>query len=88
MKIVSDEDDTRPVWPNSPSKTGWKTGVFKINGLPNKQELSYYYDKPNIMLENHGPYGHGWSQKFPAVNGFINYRLVLIFYFSFHYAEI
>ena len=26
MRIVAEEDDTRPIWPSSPSKHGWKTG--------------------------------------------------------------
>jgi len=73
MKIVSDEDDSRPIWPNSPSNTGWKTGVYKLDGRPNKRKLTYYY-APGIVLESHGPYGHGWSKIFPTVNGFVNDR--------------
>jgi hypothetical protein len=75
MKIVSDEDDTRPIWPNSPSKTGWKTGVYKIDGRPNGKRLTYADDSShNAELEHHGPYGHGWSENFSTVNGFVNYR--------------
>lgn len=75
MKIVADEDDTRPIWPSSPSKTGWKTGVYKIDGRPNGKALTYADDNvPDTVLENHGPYGHGWSTNFPTVNGFANDR--------------
>jgi len=76
MKIVADEDDTRPIWPNSPSKVGWKTGVHKIDGRPNGKALTYADDGESngALLEHHGPYGHGWSENFPTVNGLINYR--------------
>jgi hypothetical protein len=72
MRIVSDEDDTRPIWPNSPSKVGWKTGIYKVDGRPNGRELTYDHNPNNISLETHGPYGHGWSDQFSTVNGFIN----------------
>ena len=75
MKIVADEDDTRPLWPNSPSKTGWKTGVYKIDGRPNGNVLTYADDDSNdTILEKHGPYAHGFAEMFPTVNGLVNYR--------------
>jgi beta-mannosidase len=71
MEIVAREDPTRPIWPSSPSFTGWKTGVYRINGKPNGNPLSTYKSneiKPSHAIEQHGPYRHGISTTHPSVN--------------------
>lgn len=83
MRIVSEEDDTRAIWPSSPSAWGWATGVRSSDGCPNGNELTYATgedeignnDTDNNMLrtrkgiEVHGPYLHGSSLDYPSVNG-------------------
>ena len=71
MQTVAEEDPTRPLWPSSPSKTGWKTGVKRVNGKPNGGPLATYSAKEfkaSHTLEKHGPYRHGTSQTHPSVN--------------------
>ncbi len=73
MQTVAEEDDTRSIWPTSPSSHGWKTGVFMLDGRPNGNPLTTAplgvrtdSQKP---IEDHGPYQHGWSKSHPSVNG-------------------
>jgi beta-galactosidase/beta-glucuronidase len=71
MQTVAEEDDTRSIWPSSPSKSGWATGVYTIDSRPNGNPLSTkeqtYYDAH--VAESHGPYQHSFSTAYPAVNG-------------------
>jgi hypothetical protein len=73
MKTVAEEDDTRSIWPSSPSKHGWKSGVRKVDSRPLESSDSPLatFD-PNAFLapiETHGPYMRAYSYKFPAQNG-------------------
>lgn len=70
MQTVAQEDDTRSIWPSSPSYHGWKTGVYTVDSRPNGNMLSTYDPKsfPN-RLESHGPYMRSFSGTFPGVNG-------------------
>ena len=71
LETVAEEDCTRPLWPSSPSLTGWKTGVKRINGKPNGGPLATYSameSKTSHSLEKHGPYRHGTSRTHPSVN--------------------
>lgn len=71
MTIVAHEDDTRSIWPSSPSKHGWKSGVYTLDSRPNGKPLATFDpDAFPMSLESHGPYLHGLSEKFPGVNGF------------------
>lgn len=67
MRIVAHEDATRPIWPSSPSKSAWKTGVYTATGLPNGNNLSYWTVNSNHSIEAHGPYLHG-SSSLPYVS--------------------
>jgi beta-mannosidase len=70
MQTVSEEDDTRSIWPSSPSKLGWKSGVHTLDGRPNGQPLVTW--NPNAFhktLESHGPYQRSFSKSYPGVNG-------------------
>ena len=72
MQTVAKVDQTRIIWPSSPSAHGWASGVYTANGKPNGKPLRIRIDpsRKGSMLEAHGPYQHGFSNKFPAVNGF------------------
>lgn len=73
MQIVAEEDNTRCIWPSSPSKHGWKTGVYTLDGRPNGNPLSTWgTDEVPTVLESHGPYMRSFSRNFPGVNG-VNY---------------
>lgn len=72
LRTVAQEDDTRPIWANSPLSHGWKSGVKMLDGHPNGKPLkvrvlpnSSRYDD----IEMHGPYQRGYSVSYPAVNG-------------------
>eukprot|EP00934_Nitzschia_sp_Nitz4_P001125 Nitzschia sp. Nitz4//scaffold123_size70294//55400//58169//NITZ4_005933-RA/size70294-augustus-gene-0.65-mRNA-1//-1//CDS//3329534500//1125//frame0 len=70
MRVVTEEDDTRSIWPSSPSKHGWRSGVHTSNSLPNGLPLTTW--DPNSFpknLESHGPYMRSFSRTFPGVNG-------------------
>ena len=73
MKIVAEEDSSRPIWPSSPSISGWKTGVYRDSGRPNGNKLSYWTSNESITHNNkevHGPYLHGSPLNEPfTVNG-------------------
>lgn len=75
METVVDEDDTRPIWPSSPSNHGWRAGVKRLDGLPfprNARNTSLVTWDPHAfpsVLESHGPYMRGFSYSFPGVNG-------------------
>lgn len=70
MQTVAEEDDTRSIWPSSPSKHGWKTGVYTIDSRPNGRPLSTWGpDDFKSDLETHGPYMRSYSKGFPGVNG-------------------
>ncbi len=72
MKIVAEEDDTRPIWPSSPSSHGWKEGVKRLDGRPLARNTSLVTWNQNAFpksLETHGPYMRSFSHSFPGVNG-------------------
>ena len=66
MRLVAEEDDTRSIWPSSPSTGGWQTGVRTLDSRPNGKPLQV--KRGRRALEVHGPYGHSFSEKFPSVN--------------------
>ena len=71
LQIVGQEDDTRSIWPSSPSMYGWKTGVNKVDSKPNGKPLATRNpsDHKGVpKLETHGPYQRSFSKSFPAVN--------------------
>jgi beta-mannosidase len=68
MSAVAKEDDTRAIWPSSPSRFGWKTGVYRWNGKPNGNPLKMQ-THGDRDIEIHGPYQRGVSDTFPGVNG-------------------
>ena len=68
MQTVVEEDNTRPIWPSCPSSSGWKSGVTTSSGIPNGNPLVTKHPATNVMLERHGPYQHGYSTTFPAVD--------------------
>jgi len=70
MQIVAEEDNTRSLWPSSPSKHGWKTGVHMLDSRPNGNPLrTWGPDDFPQDLETHGPYMRSFSKDFPGVNG-------------------
>ena len=72
MKTVAKIDDTKPVWPSSPSKLSWKTGVDVNTGLPNGHPFSYWPSGSGRgrSIEKHGPYMHGSTiEQITTVNG-------------------
>lgn len=72
MKTVVEEDDTRPIWPSSPSRHGWKAGVKRLDGLPFARNTSLVTWEKNAFpntLESHGPYMRSFSRSYPGVNG-------------------
>ena len=67
LKIVAEEDKSRPIWPSSPA-SGWKSGVDRLTCRPTGNHLSTYTRKEiERTIEVHGNYIHGTG--FPAVNG-------------------
>jgi sRNA-binding regulator protein Hfq len=38
LRVVAEEDQSRPIWPISPS-AGWASGVSALTGLPNGRPL-------------------------------------------------
>jgi beta-mannosidase len=70
MQTVAYEDDTRAVWPSSPSAFGWKTGVCTLDGRPNGNPLQVQNDTGRT-LETHGPYQRGYSATYPGVNSML-----------------
>ena len=72
MQTVAQEDDTRAIWPSSPSRHGWKTGVRSRDSrpLPNGKKLTTWDPEAfSKVLESHGPYMRSFSYDFPGVNG-------------------
>jgi beta-mannosidase len=72
MKTVAEEDDTRSIWPSSPSRHGWKSGVRQLDSRPSQggKQLSTF--DPNAFpaaIESHGPYMRSFSNSYPGVNG-------------------
>lgn len=69
MSAVAREDDSRPIWPASPSR-GWASGVDPLSSRPDGSALRARPLQPasaaQLPIEVHGPYvhGNGW----PAVN--------------------
>jgi hypothetical protein len=55
LQTIACGDDTRAVWPSSPSAFGWKTGVCTLDGRPNGNPLQVQNDTGST-LETHGPY--------------------------------
>jgi hypothetical protein len=70
LQTVACEDDTRAVWPSSPSAFGWKTGVYTLDGRPNGNPLQVQNDTGST-LETHGPYQRGYSATYPGVNSML-----------------
>lgn len=68
---VVEEDGTRPIWGSSPS-SGFSTGVFGKDGLPNGHTLLYNTNVDRRQIEIHGPYNHGASKTFFTVDGHWN----------------
>jgi hypothetical protein len=60
LQTVACEDDTRAVWPSSPSAFGWRTGVYALDGRPNGNPLQVKNDTGST-LETHGPYQRVWG---------------------------
>jgi beta-mannosidase len=72
LQTVGSEDDTRSIWPSSPSKVGWATGVNRADCRPNGKPLATRNPsdhKREAPLETHGPYMRAFSKTYPAVNG-------------------
>jgi len=67
LSIASAEDNTRIIWPGSPSYYGWENGVHRSNGKPNGNKLKRRRNNDNNILEVHGPYMHGSSDTFMTV---------------------
>jgi beta-mannosidase len=76
MQTVAEEDDTRAIWPSSPSSFGWETGVDTLYGRPNGNPLKVRKARSDSLsthqLEWHGPYLQGYSSSYPGVNGFFS----------------
>jgi beta-mannosidase len=71
LTTLTQMDDTRAIWPVSPSRAGWKTGVHTLDGRPilgGVLKANRDDDYSKRALEEHGPYGHGGSLQFPTVN--------------------
>jgi hypothetical protein len=68
LAIVAKEDGTRPVWWSSPSSGFW-SGVYGVDGIPNGQKLVYNLGQNESTIEEHGPYNHGYSDDVFTVNG-------------------
>ncbi|KAL3920780.1 MAG: hypothetical protein SGILL_003085 [Bacillariaceae sp.] len=73
MKTVAEEDDTRSIWPSSPSKHGWKSGIRPSDSRPlQSTEAKLTTWNPKAFpdpIETHGPYMRAFSNKYPSVNG-------------------
>jgi beta-mannosidase len=72
LQTVAAEDDTRSIWPSSPSKYGWETGVNRYDSKPNGKSLATRNPadhQKDATLETHGPYMRAWSKDYPGVNG-------------------
>lgn len=74
MKTVAEEDDTRSIWPSSPSDLGWETGVYGADSRPNGRPLTTRNNTEPLSrrspsLESHGPYQRSFSKTYPGVNG-------------------
>jgi hypothetical protein len=67
MQTVAYEDDTRAVWPSSPSAFRWKTGLYTLDERPNGNPLQVRNDTGRT-LETLGPYQRGYSATYPGVN--------------------
>lgn len=67
ITTVAEEDQSRIVWPSSPSY-GWSSGVDLLWGTPNGKPL--VSKSSGTTFETHGPYQHGSG--FKAVNGDAN----------------
>ncbi len=70
LQTVACEDDTRAVWPSSPSAFRWKPGVYIIDGRPNSNPLQVQNDTES-SLETHGPYQRGYSATYPGVSSML-----------------
>jgi beta-mannosidase len=72
MKTVAEEDDSRSIWPSSPSKHGWKSGVRRLDSRPIGQRYSLTTWDPKSFpsaIETHGPYMRSFSRSYRGVNG-------------------
>lgn len=73
MKTVASEDDSRSIWPSSPSKHGWKSGVSPLGSRPlggNHNDLVTWDPKSfSTLLEIHGPYMRSFSRSYCGMNG-------------------
>lgn len=55
LPLVAREDNTRVVWPGSPS-AGFESGVHTSNGLPNAKSFKIRRGQVTIEIETHSPY--------------------------------
>jgi beta-mannosidase len=70
MQTLAQVDDTRAIWPVSPSRSGWKSGIRNLDSRPilgGTLKANRDDDYSKHQLEGHGPYGHGVSLQFPTV---------------------
>jgi hypothetical protein len=72
MTTVAEEDDTRSIWPSSPSRHGWKSGVLRIDSRPLNGGTNLTTWDPHTFpdnIESHGPYMRSYSKTYPGMNG-------------------
>ena len=71
MPTLAAVDDSRAIWPGSPSPYGWESGVHTVDGRPNGKRLKIATARSHV-IERHGPYHRGYSLTFPTVNGVLD----------------
>jgi beta-mannosidase len=72
MTTVAEEDDSRSIWPSSPSKHGWKSGVRRLDSRPlGRDHVLTTWDPMSFpaVIETHGPYMRSFSRSYRGVNG-------------------
>jgi beta-mannosidase len=73
MKTVAEEDDSRSIWPSSPSKHGWRSGVRRIDSRPvtDQSPILTTWDPKSFptVIETHGPYLRSFSRSYRGMNG-------------------
>lgn len=71
LPVVAKEDDTRSIWPSSPSKFGWESGVDRTDCKPNGRRMATRNPSDHGEegpLESHGPYMRAFSKNFSSAN--------------------
>ncbi|KAG7364672.1 glycoside hydrolase family 2 sugar binding protein [Nitzschia inconspicua] len=73
MKTVAEEDDSRSIWPSSPSRHGWRSGVNQLNSRPlggKSHDLTTWDPRSfSSVAESHGPYMRSFSRSYRGMNG-------------------